>query len=109
MSEEIQKIIANKIEAAAKSIMPILTRAYLASVRAPEHKSSGLGLSIQYTPSTTYLFSSRQTMLLRPMLQASLSGRNKYIILAHPSMDHIKQLNCKFARAFGTHFLPWSC
>jgi len=22
--------------------------------------------------------------------KASLSGRNKYIILAHPSMDHIK-------------------
>lgn len=99
MSEEIQRMIANQIEAAAKSFKQFYhVQNWQAS--APEHKSSGLGVSIHLP---LPVFFSRRNMLLRPILQASLSGRNKYIILAHPSMDHIKQLNCYFLHFFCVH------
>ena len=93
MSEEIQRMIANQIEAAAKSFKQFYSKCSRTQVQWSRSK---------YTPSTTCLFL-QTNMLLRPILQASLSGRNKYIILAHPSMDHIKQLNCYFLRA---HLVP---
>ena len=77
-----------------KIFQTILSRAKLAS------KCSRT--QVQWSRSKYCLFL-QTNMLLRPILQASLSGRNKYIILAHPSMDHIKQLNCYFLRA---HLVP---
>jgi hypothetical protein len=100
MSEEIQRMIANQIEAAAKSFKQFYhVQNWQAS--APEHKSSGLGVSIHLP---LPVFFSKQTcccvLFFRPACLGATSTSSWHI---HGSMDHIKQLNCYFLRA---HLVP---